>query len=67
MHVDVAYKKQNGKIYKRVLLRENYRDSGKVKHKTIANISHCTDKEIQAIKLALQHKDDLHKPGFIKR
>ena len=66
MHVDVAYKKQNGKRYKRVLLRESYRDNGKVKHKTIANISHCSDGEIQAIKLALKHKDDLTNLGSLK-
>ena len=63
MYVDVAYSKQHGKTYKRVLLRHNYKDNGKVKHKTIANISQCTDEEIEAIKLALKHKGDLSKVG----
>ncbi len=63
MHVDVAYKKQNGKSYRRVLLRQNYREDGKVKHRTIANLSNCTEEEIQAIKLALKHKSDLTKLG----
>jgi hypothetical protein len=51
---------KNGK-YQRHLIRESYRQDGKVKHRTIANISECSDKEIQAIKLALKHKNDLKK------
>jgi hypothetical protein len=45
--------------YTRCLLRESYREDGKVKHRTIANLSHCSPEEIQAIRLALKHKDDL--------
>jgi len=45
--------------YTRYLLRESYREDGKVKHRTIANLSHCGPEEIQAIRLALKHKDDL--------
>jgi transposase len=41
------------------VLRDSYRDKGKVKHRTIANLSHCSAEEIQAIKLALQYKGDL--------
>ena len=55
MHVDTA---KSGK-YVRHLLRDSFRADGKVKHRTIANISHCSPEEIRAIKLALQHKDDL--------
>ena len=36
MYIDIAHIKQNGKIYKRALLRESYREKGKVKHRTIA-------------------------------
>jgi transposase len=66
MYVDVAYSKQNGHVYKRALLRESYRENGKVKHRTIANISRCTDEEIAAIKLALKHKGDLSNVGTFK-
>ena len=66
MYVDIAHIKQNGKVYKRVLLRENYRENGKVKHRTIANLSKCSDEEIQAIKLALKHKKDLTQVGSFK-
>ena len=41
------------------LLRETYRQDGKVKHRTIANLSSCSPQEIEAIRLALQHKDEL--------
>ena len=56
MYIDKSTSK--GK-YVRYLLRENYRENGKVKHKTIANLSKCSADEIEAIKLALKHKNDL--------
>lgn len=59
MYVDIATSKQRGKVYKRALLRESYREGGKVKHRTIANLSQCSEEEIQAIRLALKHKNDL--------
>jgi transposase len=59
MYVDIAHSKQRGKVYKRALLRESYRENGKVKHRTIANLSRCSEAEIEAIRLALKHKNDL--------
>jgi len=56
MYVDIS--KSQGK-YTRYLLRESYRDKGKVKHRTVANISQCSEEEIEAIRLALKHKKDL--------
>ena len=56
MYVDAS--KSHGK-YTRFLLRENYREDGKVKHRTIANLTHCSPEEIDAIKLALKHKKNL--------
>ena len=50
--------KSQGK-YTCYLLRETYRQDGKVKHRTIANLSRCSPQEIEAIRLALQHKDEL--------
>ena len=58
MYVDTS--KSQGK-YKRYLLRENYRENGKIKHRTIANLSKCSEEEISAIRLALKHKKDLSK------
>ena len=45
--------------YTRYLLRESYREDSKVKHPTIANISSCSQEEIEAIRLALKNKNDL--------
>ncbi len=59
MFIDDSTYKRNGKTYRRVLLRNSYRVNGVVHHKTISNLSNCTDKEITAIKLALKHKGDL--------
>ena len=59
MYVDRSKTTVNGKTYHRVLLRQSYRDHGKVKHRTIANLSACSAQEIQAIELAFKHKKDL--------
>jgi len=59
MHVDTCHYTQNGKPRSRTLLRTSYREGGKVKHKTIANLSHCPPEEIEAIRLALRHKHQL--------
>jgi hypothetical protein len=59
MYLDRCKTKVNGKTYERVLLRQSYRDHGKVKHRTIANLSPCSEEEIQALELALKHKKDL--------
>lgn len=67
MYVDSSTAKVNGKIYTRHLLRESYREGGKVKHRTIANISRCSPEEIEAIRLALRHKADLAKAIAIKK
>jgi len=39
-------------------LREGYREGGKVKHRTLANLSHCSDEEIEAIRIASHCSDE---------
>jgi transposase len=56
MYVDISTSK--GK-YTRCLLRDSYRENGKVKHHTVANLSSCSEEEIRAIQLALKHKGKL--------
>ena len=56
MHIEKTNSRGKYTCY---LLRENYRENGKVKHRTIANISHCSEEEIAAMRLALKHKKDL--------
>jgi len=63
MYVD-TWTSKNGK-YTRHLLRQSFREGRKIKHRTIANISHCSDEEIAAIRLALKHKDNLSSLGSI--
>lgn len=55
MYVDTSH----SKTYTRNLLRDSFREDGKVRHRTIANLSRCSQEEIAAIKLALKHKGDL--------
>ncbi|MFZ5986708.1 MAG: IS1634 family transposase [Bacillota bacterium] len=66
MYIDQAISKQQGKIYTRTLLRDSYREGGKVKHHTIANLSKCSKEEIEAMKLAFKHKKDLKELHSIK-
>lgn len=48
-----------GVAYSRVLLRSSFREEGKVRHRTLGNLSDCSEAEINAIRLALKHKDQL--------
>ena len=59
MYVDTTTTERNGKVYVRHLLRTSFREKGKVKHKTLLNLSPCSEEEIAAIKLALKHKGKL--------
>ena len=65
MHIVENKSKSGKKIYRSILLRESYREEGKVRKRTIANLSNCTPQEIEAIKLALSHKDDLSALGTL--
>ena len=42
-----------------ILLRESYRQNGRVKNRTIANLTHCDATEVAAMRLALKYKDNL--------
>lgn len=39
-------KSQNGKTYQTILLWQSYREGGRVKNRTIANLTHCKPEEI---------------------
>ncbi len=57
---EVLTKTQKGEISHRcILLRESYREGGKVKNRTVANLTHSNPNEVAAMRLALAHKDDL--------
>ncbi len=59
IYITVTKSKGKNKTYQSILLRESYREGGKVKNRAIANLSHCKPNEIEAIRLALKYKDDL--------
>jgi Transposase DDE domain len=66
MYVDTSHITRGGKTYTRHLLRESYRANGRVLHRTIANVSHCSEAEIEAMRLALRHKEALEHLGTIQ-
>ncbi len=66
MYIDTSHITRGGKTYTRHLLRESYRANGKVLHRTIANVSHCSAGEIAALRLALRHKEALEHLGTIQ-
>jgi len=59
MFVEIVKSKQGKRTYKSVLVRESYRENGKVKHRTIANITKFSDEHIKQIKdMLLGEKGD---------
>jgi transposase len=66
MYIVINQSKLGKKIYNSILLRESYREDGKVKNRTIANLSNCKPEEIEAIKLALKYKDNLALLGSVR-
>src|SRR5216683_1918754 len=66
MYIDTSHITRGDKTYTRHLLRESYRANGKVLHRTIANVSQCAAAEIEALRLALRHKENLEHLGTIQ-
>ena len=56
----------NGKTYISILLRHSYRENGKVRKRTIANLTHYPPEDVAAIELALKYKRDLAALGSLK-
>ena len=57
MYIETIKKKQGNKVYKSILIRESYRDeNGKVKHKTLANLTKLPPEYIQQLKLILKNE-----------
>lgn len=60
---EILTKTKTGKISHRcILLRETYRENGKVKNRTLANLTHCNPQDVAALRLALQRKGTLPGP-----
>ena len=54
MYIATLKKKQGGKTYTSILVRESYRDNGKVKHRTIASVSKLPVEHIRQLKASLK-------------
>src|SRR5271170_7104110 len=54
IHVAKIERKHNGKVYVSYLLRQSYRHDGKVKHRTLGNLSHLPERLIDIIRRSLQ-------------
>jgi transposase len=67
MYVEETKRKStSGKIHSCFLLRESYREGKKTFKKTIANISHLPEREIEALQYVLRHKEAGIKPEDIE-
>lgn len=63
MYLDFSSVRYHGKVYRRVLLRESYRDHGRVRKRTLANLSHVPEATIRALHWALHHPDQVPPTG----
>ena len=57
MFVETIRSKKGNKQYVSTLVRETYRDRGKVKHRTLANISKLPITQIEQIKAIISGKE----------
>jgi len=58
MYLTVTRKKYKDTYHEQVLLRESYREDGKVKSRTIANLTNQPKHQIEALAVALKTKKD---------
>ena len=59
MYVAVTRKKYKDTYHKQILLRESYRENGKVKTRTLLNMTKLPKKQVEAIAAVLKNKDDI--------
>ena len=56
VHVVTTRRHYKDKVYETVLLRRSYREGGKVKTETLANLSHLPPEAIEAVRASLAGK-----------
>jgi len=59
MYVTVTRKKYKDHYHEQILLRESYRENGKVKSRTLLNLTNKPKEQVEAIIAALKNKDDI--------
>ena len=57
---------KNRKVYNTAYLRESYRVGRQVKTRIVANLTRCSEAELDAIELALKHKGNLAVLGSVE-
>ena len=58
MYIAITRKKYKDTYHEQILIRESYREDGKVKTRTIANLTGKPKKQVDAIVAALKHSDE---------
>src|SRR5579875_2767027 len=53
MHVATTTRRHGERVYTTTLLRQSYREDGKVRHRTLANLSHLPDETVELIRASL--------------
>ena len=71
MHVETSRSHQvlkdgTERVYQRHLLRRSYRDGGKVRKETLANLSHLPEEAIEAVRLVLAGKTVIDADGGLE-
>jgi DDE family transposase len=71
MHVETSRSHQvlkdgTERVYQRHLLRRSYRDGGKVRKETLANLSHLPDEAIEAVRLVLAGRAVIDADGGVE-
>jgi hypothetical protein len=71
MHVETSRSYQvlkdgTERVYQRHLLRRSYRDGGKVRKETLANLSHLPDEAIDAVRLVLAGRTVIDADGGVE-
>ena len=59
MYIAITRKKYKDTYHEQILLRESYREDGKVKTRTLLNLTNKPKEQVQAIAAALKNKDEI--------
>jgi len=59
MYMAITRKKYKDTYHEQILLRESYREDGKVKTRTVANLTNQPKEQVEAIAAALKNKSDI--------
>ena len=59
MYIAITKKKYKDNCHKQILLRESYREDGKVKTRTLLNMTNLPKDQVEAIAAALKNKDEV--------